>query len=506
MKINIQITRTENAEYLKKSINEVIQVEFEDYIAAVVASEIGDAHIEACKAQAVAARSFAMSRGVLRGLTISDSSSNAQCYRAIRQNKDKYPNCFKAVELTKGQVLLYNENVINSIYTASNGGHEVSAHERWGGTDYPFLPSQDDPWDAAVGHELYGTGVGMSQHGAMYAAKHGIDYKTILNFYYPKTYIANAYGQTKGKKVVEIARACMEFPYVFGAVGEECTPKLRGRRVNAAYPTIKSKCQVLNKTKSSCEGCKYQGQLMFDCRGFTYYCLKQVGIEISTVGATTQYNGNYWVKKGEIKNGMPNVVCCVFKYKDGKMSHTGLHIGDGYIIHCSGEVKNGAISDTSWTHYAIPKGLHDETYLSEVGNVSMSVGILRRGSSGEAVTQLQIKLNELGYDCGKTDGKFGAQTETAVKKFQKDNNLTDDGKAGPVTLQALEEVYNKTKGIVPTQEEDEWEDIGIGDEEKEEKKEETPIPQSDIKAQLLTLITNLMKQTLELYEKINSLK
>jgi len=59
---------------------------------------------------------------------------------------------------------------------------------------------------------------------------------------------------------------------------------------------------------------------------------------------------------------------------------------------------------------------------------------------------------------------------------------------------------------VPTQEEDEWEDIGIGDEEKEEKKEEIPIPQSDIKAQLLTLITNLMKQTLELYEKINSLK
>ena len=59
---------------------------------------------------------------------------------------------------------------------------------------------------------------------------------------------------------------------------------------------------------------------------------------------------------------------------------------------------------------------------------------------------------------------------------------------------------------MPTQEEeDEWEDIGIGDEEKEEKKEETPIPQSDIKAQLLTLITNLMKQTLELYEKINSL-
>jgi len=34
---------------------------------------------------------------------------------------------------------------------------------------------------------------------------------------------------------------------------------------------------------------------------------------------------------------MPNVVCCVFQYNKstGKMAHTGLHIGDGDIIHCS---------------------------------------------------------------------------------------------------------------------------------------------------------------------------
>ena len=504
MKIKVQLSRKENLEYFHAQLDDVIEVEFEEYVAAVVASEIGNSHIEACKAQAVAARSFAISRGVLRGLTISDMANTAQAYRAKRYDAERYPNCIQATTDTASEVLMYKDRVINSIYTASNGGRTVSAADRWGGTGEPFLIEQDDPWDKAAGYEFSGTGVGMSQRGCIYAAKQGIDYHSILKFYYPKTYFSLDYGETKAKKVVAIAKSCMGYPYVFGAVGEACTPALRGRRMNAAYPTIKSKCQVLSKTASSCDGCKYQGQQIFDCRGFTYYCLKQVGIEISTVGATTQYNGNYWVKKGEIKNGMPNVVCCVFKYKDGKMSHTGLHIGDGYIIHCSGEVKNGAISDTSWTHYAIPKGLHDEAYLSEVGNVSMSIGILRRGSSGEAVTQLQTKLNELGYDCGKADGKFGAQTETAVKKFQKDNNLTDDGKAGPVTLQALEEVYNKAKGIMPTQEEDEQEDIGIGDDEEQE--EETPIPQSDIKAQLLTLITNLMKQTLELYEKINSLE
>ena len=59
---------------------------------------------------------------------------------------------------------------------------------------------------------------------------------------------------------------------------------------------------------------------------------------------------------------MPNVVCPVFKYRasDGKMSHTGMHLGNGVILHCTskGGVKYGSLSDTTWTHYAIPKNLY----------------------------------------------------------------------------------------------------------------------------------------------------
>jgi peptidoglycan hydrolase-like amidase len=50
MKISVQITRQENANYFNKNINDIIQVEFEEYVAAVVASEIGNASLEACKA------------------------------------------------------------------------------------------------------------------------------------------------------------------------------------------------------------------------------------------------------------------------------------------------------------------------------------------------------------------------------------------------------------------------------------------------------------------------
>jgi peptidoglycan hydrolase-like protein with peptidoglycan-binding domain len=51
--------------------------------------------------------------------------------------------------------------------------------------------------------------------------------------------------------------------------------------------------------------------------------------------------------------------------------------------------------------------------------------ILERGSQGEEVKELQQILLTMGYDLGETgvDGKFGPETEAAVKNFQGDINL-----------------------------------------------------------------------------------
>jgi len=86
MKIKVKITRQENASYFNCNINDIIEVEFEEYVAAVVASELASGSSEALKAQAVASRSYAMSRGVLDNKVISDASSSAQAYRAPRYN------------------------------------------------------------------------------------------------------------------------------------------------------------------------------------------------------------------------------------------------------------------------------------------------------------------------------------------------------------------------------------------------------------------------------------
>lgn len=55
----------------------------------------------------------------------------------------------------------------------------------------------------------------------------------------------------------------------------------------------------------------------------------------------------------------------------------------------------------------------------------------------EDVTDVQQKLNDLGYNAGKADGIFGPATRAAVKSFQTDYNLTADGIAGSKTRAAL---------------------------------------------------------------------
>ncbi len=456
MTIKIKITRQENAGFFNAKIGDVVEVDFEQYVAAVVASELASGSLEAMKAQAVAARTFACCLGAAEGKAVSDSSSTAQAYRAARYDQTHYPRCILATAETAGLILTYRGKPANTVYSDSNGGRTVSAAERWG-SGRPYLPAKNDPWDySATKGNRRGHGVGMSQQGAKRMAEEGLGYREILDFYYPGTELTaltpSAEGETppaekteakmvltndKAQTIVTLAQSMMGYPYVFGALGEMCTPANRGRRVNANHPTVKSKCQALTGKASTCEGCAYQGQRMFDCRGFTWWLLQQVGVSISNVGATTQWKTNSWAQKGEIKN-MPDVVCCVFKHDagTGKMSHTGLHIGGGNVIHCSRDVQTGSTADKGWTHYAIPKGLYSAEELARAEGVE-TVTVLKKGSRGDAVKELQEALNLLGYDCGKADGIYGAKTAAAVTAFQIAEGLQADGVAGAATQAEL---------------------------------------------------------------------
>ena len=242
-----------------------------------------------------------------------------------------------------------------------------------------------------------------------------------------------AAGTPAPEIIRQLAPACMGWPYVFGAWGEECTPANRKKRVRDDHPTVKSACPALNG--KSCGDCKWgQGVRMYDCRGFTAWLLRSVGLDLIGGGATGQYNDNRnWAARGEI-SGMPDVVCCVFRKKDGKMEHTGMHLGGGRIIHCSRNVEE-ASTTKGWTHYGIPVGL----YSPEEIPAQPVRRTLRRGAQGQDVAEMQQALISWGHNPGAADGIFGKNTEAALKGFQKAHGLTVDGVCGPATWAALTE-------------------------------------------------------------------
>ena len=264
-------------------------------------------------------------------------------------------------------------------------------------------------------------------------------------------------GNTKVEICVKSAYACLGWPYVWGGAGQYCTTTNRKSYANRSTcpkdesKVIIKKCQVLNGIKSSCSGCKwYPGGAktrFFDCRGFTRWIIQRVGVTIQGGGATTQWKtDSNWTQKGPIAE-MPDVFCCVFMYNkdNGKMSHTGLHVGGGKIVHCSGEVKIDSTDNKKWNYYAVPKGVE-----GDVPPEPVTKPTLRRGDRGPYVTLAQTELINKGYSCGAkgADGIFGQATETAVKALQTDYALKVDGIIGQATWAVLDSTEPSVKYTV----------------------------------------------------------
>lgn len=80
----------------------------------------------------------------------------------------------------------------------------------------------------------------------------------------------------------------------------------------------------------------------------------------------------------------------------------------------------------------------------------MHCPVLRQGSSGVAVKDLQVRLTKHGFNPGKTDGIFGSNTKSAVLAFQKSANLAQDGIVGNQTWAALGAHCHKPMHHCPT--------------------------------------------------------
>ena len=78
----------------------------------------------------------------------------------------------------------------------------------------------------------------------------------------------------------------------------------------------------------------------------------------------------------------------------------------------------------------------------------LQVAVLKQGSKGGEVREVQRRLKTWGYYNGVVDGIFGKGTKDAVIAFQKKNGIKADGVVGKATYQALgmNESYNALAG------------------------------------------------------------
>ena len=119
----------------------------EDYLKGVVGKEMSDYFpIEALKAQAVAARNYALANVSkhmsARGYSICDTT-DCQVYGGYDSS---LTNVIAAVDATKGKVLLSGTGIVNAFYSANDGGFTEASENVWG-TALSYLKTKQDSYD-----------------------------------------------------------------------------------------------------------------------------------------------------------------------------------------------------------------------------------------------------------------------------------------------------------------------------------------------------------------------
>jgi len=144
--------------------------------------------------------------------------------------------------------------------------------------------------------------------------------------------------------------------------------------------------------------------------------------------ATTEQRHRFRVK------GVPAILRLQFKNGDKPRAN------EPYTLEIDGNLFSGRTDKEGRISHPIPPnakkgkvllGEHKEEYILELGHLDPI----------EEVSGVQARLNNLGFDCGKIDGKLGPKTEASLKEFQKQYGLVVTGKMDEQTINKLKQVY-----------------------------------------------------------------
>jgi hypothetical protein len=188
----------------------------------------------------------------------------------------------------------------------------------------------------------------------------------------------------------------------------------------------------------------------YDCSSFVISAWQQAGVPVRSAGAS--YTGDM----------LPAFLRCGFRDVIGQINlasgkglqtgdvqlnerdHAEMYVGDGRCVKAGinehGGVTGGESGDQNGREICVGRYYNypwDHVLRYMGGEADRTDGgivlpMLRRGARGESVRAMQGILIASGFGCGAdgADGDFGANTEAALRRFQKENGLEADGICG----------------------------------------------------------------------------
>lgn len=130
--------------------NIVQKLDLEEYVIGVVAAEMpGDFHTEALKAQALAARTYTLVRmkefggkgcSIHEGADVCTDSTHCQAYKDPKKLGKSYKKIAEAVMSTKGEIIIYEKQLIDAVFHSTSGGKTENSEDVWS-NKIPYLRS-----------------------------------------------------------------------------------------------------------------------------------------------------------------------------------------------------------------------------------------------------------------------------------------------------------------------------------------------------------------------------
>jgi stage II sporulation protein D len=240
-------------EYIKVYRHESGKTEsipFEDYVKGVVAGEMpADFELEALKAQAVAARTYSLSKIIRSGADGNPPAHpsapvcddiHCQVYRSPDELKKiksaewmttSWPKIEKAVDSTKGQLLYYQGALVEQpLFHSSSGGKTENSEDVFVSA-LPYLRSVDSPYETAAPHQHEQVAIPLSEFRQKIKQAYPKKNLGTVNQNTIKVLERSAGGRVAAMQVGNLTLKGRELRDIFGLRSADFTVSVQGEKV-----------------------------------------------------------------------------------------------------------------------------------------------------------------------------------------------------------------------------------------------------------------------------------